>query len=121
MPSARVRSSLRQEALLLVGDGILNRSRYGERAVAGSAEIIAPARAYRLCPLVLRWILRTVFPLFRAINDAVTGHIEKLSTIMGRGWWTRPEESSTGEGHPDDIEPPRAPTTVDTAVRSIPP
>ncbi len=32
----------------------------------------------RLCPLVLRWILRTVFPLFRAINDAVTGHIEKL-------------------------------------------
>ncbi len=38
----------------------------------------------RLCPLVLRWILRTVFPLFRAINDAVTGHIEKLSTIMGR-------------------------------------
>ena len=37
----------------------------------------------RLCPLLLRWILRTVFPLFRAINDAVTGHIEKLSTIMG--------------------------------------
>ncbi len=35
------------------------------------------------CPLVLRWILRTVLPLFRAINDAVTGHIEKLSTIMG--------------------------------------
>ena len=40
-------------------------------------------KAPRLCPLVLRWILRTVFPLFRAINDAVTGHIEKLSTIMG--------------------------------------
>ncbi len=37
----------------------------------------------RFRPLVLRWILRTVLPLFRAINDAVTGHIEKLSTIMG--------------------------------------
>jgi len=39
--------------------------------------------AFRPCPLVLRWILRTVFPLFRAINDAATGHIEKLSKIMG--------------------------------------
>ena len=44
---------------------------------------LARLGAPRLCPLVLRWILRTVLPLFRAINDAVTGHIEKLSTIMG--------------------------------------
>ena len=42
-----------------------------------------PYSKRRFHPIALRWILRTVLPLFRAINDAVTGHIEKLSTIMG--------------------------------------
>ena len=52
---------------------------------SGMADTPEPkhSTSWRLRPLVLRLILRTVLPLFRAINDAVTGHIEKLSKIMG--------------------------------------